>query len=35
MSDALLQENFDKDITFDNIIQIREMLKNKILEKIK
>ena len=35
MTHALLNEDFDKDVTFDNIIEIRKMLKNKILEEIK
>jgi 1-deoxy-D-xylulose-5-phosphate reductoisomerase len=35
MSYSLLKEDFEKDITFDNIIDIRKMLKNKIFEKIK
>ena len=35
MIETLINENFDQEMTFDNIIEIREILKNKILKKIK
>jgi 1-deoxy-D-xylulose-5-phosphate reductoisomerase len=35
MIETLNNENFDQEMTFDNIIELREILKNKILNKIK